>query len=107
MRRRDRQRDVADRRGGIARLQSYDGVAAASRFLDDEQSLARRWIADEQKRELALSTIINDRDGDLFVGRDVEGRLAAIEHEDLFLGLGVSPAHHRQRSEDHRAAFDL
>src|SRR5438270_13802304 len=44
----DGQRHVADCARSAARLQSHHRRSAATRFIDDKQTLARRRIADEQ-----------------------------------------------------------
>src|SRR5436305_1265844 len=47
--------DVADHRAAVARLQDRHDRAAALRLLHDEGAVARRRIADQEERQLALS----------------------------------------------------
>src|SRR4051794_5426912 len=54
----DRDRDVADHGRRAARLQRRDDVAAARGLADDEVTVARGRIADQQKRELAAMRFI-------------------------------------------------
>ena len=70
------------------------------RLADDEVAVARGRIADQQKRQLAATRVVERRDGHLLVAGEVEPRAAAVEDEELLLRLAIAPAHHRQRSED-------
>src|SRR3954452_2069766 len=105
--RRDRDRDVADHRRRGARLQRGDDVAAARGLADDEVTVARGRIADQQERQLAAMCFVERRDSDLLLAGQVEPRAIAVENEDLLFRFRIRPAHHREGSEDDAAAVDL
>src|SRR5438105_8162647 len=82
--RRDGQRDVANGSARTTRLQRDHDRSAARRLVDDEEPLAGSRVADEQKRQLTLASIVERRNGDLLVGGDVKPRVIAVENEDFF-----------------------
>src|SRR5689334_23779453 len=83
----DRDGDVLHERGRRARLERRDDGVAAFLFLDAEELLARGRIAEEQEGELALLRIIDARHRDLLIARHIEPGVAAVEYEQLLLGL--------------------